>query len=139
MWRFRLFIAGMAIVLAGCGNSDAPNPLNDASATGLQTQDLFVGTGPYPLPGQRVAISYTGTLENGTKFDASADHGSDLVFTLGSGQVIRGLDLGVTSMKVGSHRKMTISPDLAYGAAGAPPAIPPNATLIFDVWLVSAN
>ncbi|XP_013396675.1 peptidyl-prolyl cis-trans isomerase FKBP1A [Lingula anatina] len=91
----------------------------------------------YPKPGQTVAVHYIGTLENGTKFDSSRDRGKVFKFKIGAGQVIRGWDEGVTEMSLGEKAKLTCSPDYAYGAKGYPGVIPPNATLIFEVELLS--
>lgn len=87
--------------------------------------------------GDTVSVHYTGTLEDGTKFDSSLDRGQPITFELGKGRVIKGWDQGIEGMKIGEKRKLTIPPDLAYGAGGSPPAIPPNATLIFETELVS--
>src|SRR3989338_2621217 len=92
---------------------------------GLQIQDLKVGDGPEAKTGFAVAVNYLGTLENGTKFDSSYDRGEPFQFVLGTGQVIKGWDIGVAGMKVGGKRKLTIPPDLAYGERGIG-SIPPN-------------
>ena len=84
-----------------------------------------------------MSVHYTGTLKDGTVFDSSRKHGSPFDFVIGQGRVIKGLDEGVLGMKVGGKRKLTIPADLAYGARGSPPTIPPNATLIFEVKLLS--
>eukprot|EP00877_Chromochloris_zofingiensis_P009241 jgi/Chrzof1/4570/Cz14g18200.t1 len=90
----------------------------------------------YPKTGQQVSVHYTGTLQNGQKFDSSRDRGQPFKFNIGRGQVIRGWDEGVAQMSVGERAKLTISPDYGYGAQGAGGVIPPNATLIFDVELL---
>lgn len=105
--------------------------------SGLQYVDIVEGTGAMPQPGQRVTVHYTGTLENGTQFDSSRDRGRPFSFNIGVGQVIKGWDEGVGTMRVGGQRKLVIPPELGYGARGAGGVIPPNATLIFDVELLS--
>ena len=105
------------------------------TASGLQFIDIKVGTGNSPQKGQTVTVHYTGWLADGTKFDSSVDHGQPLSFVIGTGQVIKGWDEGVASMKVGGKRRLIIPPELGYGASGRPP-IPGNAQLIFDVELL---
>ncbi len=104
--------------------------------SGLKYVDEVVGKGSAPKKGQTVKVHYTGWLENGTKFDSSVDRGQPFEFILGVGQVIKGWDEGVSSMKVGGKRKLIIPPTLGYGARGAGNAIPPNAVLVFDVELL---
>ncbi|HWC57414.1 MAG TPA: FKBP-type peptidyl-prolyl cis-trans isomerase [Candidatus Paceibacterota bacterium] len=95
------------------------------------------GTGPTIHNGQTAVVNYIGKLQNGTVFDASANHGDGTFsFVVGAGQVIKGWDEGVLGMTVGEHRVLTIPPELAYGSNGVPPVIPPNATLVFDVTLL---
>lgn len=105
--------------------------------SGLKFEDLEHGDGPVAVAGQTVAVHYTGWLENGTKFDSSLDRGDTFEFKLGAGRVIKGWDEGVAGMQPGGKRKLTIPPALAYGVRGAGGVIPPNATLIFEVELVS--
>ena len=107
--------------------------------TGLKYVDHVIGTGASPKKGQQVSVHYTGRLTDGKTFDSSVDRGQPFQFQLGVGQVIRGWDEGITTMKVGGKRTLTIPPDLGYGAAGFPGAIPPNATLIFDVELLGVR
>jgi FKBP-type peptidyl-prolyl cis-trans isomerase FkpA len=107
--------------------------------SGLVIEDLIVGDGDAASPGQRVSVHYTGWLTNGNKFDSSKDRGQPFMFSLGRGEVIRGWDEGVTGMKVGGKRKLTIPPDLGYGARGAGGVIPPNATLLFEVELLAVR
>lgn len=103
------------------------------TGSGLRFRDEKVGTGAEATPGKRAVVHYTGTLESGDKFDSSRDRGEPFAFTLGAGQVIAGWDEGVKGMKAGGRRKLVLPPQLAYGQEGAPPAIPPGATLVFDV------
>jgi FKBP-type peptidyl-prolyl cis-trans isomerase len=106
--------------------------------TTLEIVDEKIGTGKECKTGDKVQMQYTGTLMNGKKFDSSYDRGGKpFEVTLGQGGVIRGWDQGIPGMKVGGKRKLTIPPDLGYGADGHPPDIPPNAGLIFEVELVS--
>ena len=105
----------------------------------LQIEDLQVGTGAEAKSGQSVSVHYTGTLTNGKKFDSSRDRNATFDFELGAGMVIKGWDQGVAGMKVGGRRKLTIPPELGYGAGGYPPVIPPNSTLIFDIELVEVG
>lgn len=109
------------------------------SDSGLRYEDLTEGEGPAAEPGQQVSVHYTGWLENGAKFDSSVDRNEPFRFALGKGMVIRGWDEGVAGMKVGGKRKLTIPPQLGYGARGAGGVIPPNATLIFEVELLDIS
>jgi FKBP-type peptidyl-prolyl cis-trans isomerase FkpA len=106
------------------------------SASGLVVEDLKVGDGALAEAGAIVTVHYTGWLTDGTKFDSSLDRNQPFVFTLGSGDVIKGWDEGIPGMKVGGKRKLTIPADLAYGARGAGDVVPPNATLVFEVELL---
>ncbi|MBL8956916.1 MAG: FKBP-type peptidyl-prolyl cis-trans isomerase [Myxococcaceae bacterium] len=105
----------------------------------LQTEDIKVGTGAEAKAGQKVAVHYVGTLTNGSKFDSSRDRGEPFEFKLGAGQVIKGWDQGVAGMKIGGVRKLTVPPELGYGAGGFPPVIPPNSTLVFEVELLKVG
>lgn len=104
--------------------------------SGLKYDDLVEGKGDAARAGQTVAVHYTGWLTGGKKFDSSKDRGDPFSFTLGKGGVIKGWDEGVQGMKIGGTRKLTIPPQLGYGARGAAGVIPPNATLIFEVELL---
>ncbi len=101
-------------------------------------EELVVGNGPEAMRGKTVEVHYTGWLTDGTRFDSSAG-GDPFSFRLGAGEVIEGWDRGVAGMKVGGKRKLTLPPELAYGARGAPPAIPPDATLVFEVELLAVH
>lgn len=103
----------------------------------VQIEDKQVGTGPEAKAGDTLTVHYRGTLADGKQFDSSYDRNQPFMFTLGAGQVIKGWDLGVAGMKAGGKRKLTIPPELGYGAQGVPPVIPPNATLIFDIELLN--
>jgi FKBP-type peptidyl-prolyl cis-trans isomerase len=141
-------VALFALFLSACGGDGEPKAGAAASgfeidsaaltktASGLQYEDVAVGTGPEATPGQTAVVHYTGWLTDGTKFDSSRDRGQPFSFPLGGGQVIAGWDEGVAGMKVGGRRKLVIPPDLGYGPRGSPPVIPAAATLVFDVELL---
>jgi FKBP-type peptidyl-prolyl cis-trans isomerase len=109
------------------------------TTSGLKIEKLVEGTGPRPKAGDQVTVHYTGWLTDGTKFDSSLDRRQPFVFTIGRGQVIRGWDEGVATMKVGDKVRLTIPPELGYGARGAGGVIPPNATLVFEVELLGVQ
>ena len=121
--------------------TSGPTKVTGAGVTtpsGLQYWEIRVGTGATAMRGQKVKVDYTGWLTNGKKFDSSVGTGKPFAFTVGEGQVIRGWDEGIQGMKVGGKRQLRIPPALGYGPEGTPGGpIPPNATLIFDVRLVS--
>ncbi|MDB6066368.1 MAG: peptidylprolyl isomerase [Pedosphaera sp.] len=105
----------------------------------MKIEKINTGNGPTPKKGETVTVHYTGWLTDGTKFDSSVDRNDPFAFVLGTGQVIRGWDEGVATMKVGDKTKFTIPPEKAYGPQGYPGAIPPNATLVFEVELLSID
>ena len=117
-------------------NESAMDDTSVTLAEGVISQTLAEGSGDPIQAGNVAVVHYTGTLEDGTKFDSSLDKGQPFSFTLGGGSVIKGWDIGVEGMKVGEKRKLTIPGSAAYGEAGYPGVIPPNATLIFEVELV---
>ena len=119
-------------------SQNTPMP-QDTGVTELKIEDEVVGTGTEAKSGNTVTVHYVGTLLDGTKFDASRDHGQPFSFNLGAGEVIKGWDLGVAGMKVGGKRKLTIPGNLAYGPIGSPPVIGPNETLIFEVELLEVK
>ena len=134
--------AALAIIVAfaPAGRTDAADNKVIEMPDGLKYTDTKTGDGATAKAGDKVSVHYTGWLSNngakGKKFDSSLDRGQPFQFTLGAKQVITGWDEGVAGMKVGGARTLTIPPELGYGARGAPGAIPPNATLIFDVELL---
>jgi peptidylprolyl isomerase len=136
-----VFEVELVNILAGA--PAAPTKVNDAdyqtTATGLKYYDFVVGTGASPKQGQQVTVHYTGWLVDGKKFDSSLDRGEPFGFAIGVGQVIRGWDEGVMSMKVGGKRQLVIPAELGYGARGAGGVIPANATLIFEVELLGVK
>ena len=153
--RFALVLTLFAVLgLAfGCGSTDKPSAPSTSSPSsplkvtgqptttpsGLQYWDIVVGTGATAVPGKMVKVHYSGFLTTGKKFDSSRDRGEPFIFPLGEGQVIKGWDEGVAGMKVGGQRQLRIPPQLGYGSEGAGDAIPPNATLIFDVELLEVG
>jgi FKBP-type peptidyl-prolyl cis-trans isomerase len=148
-----LTLLAALVIASGCGNSNksstssapstsAPMKVSGqptTTASGLQYWDIVTGTGVMAAPGSTVKVHYSGFLTSGEKFDSSRDRGEPFSFPLGAGQVIKGWDEGVAGMKVGGQRQLRIPPNLGYGAAGAGGAIPPNATLIFDVELLEVG
>jgi FKBP-type peptidyl-prolyl cis-trans isomerase len=105
----------------------------------MKIEKIVSGSGPSPKTGDTVTVHYTGWLTDGVKFDSSVDRDDPFAFVLGHGQVIQGWDQGVAAMRVGDKARLTIPPELAYGESGYPGAIPPNATLIFEVELLSIS
>lgn len=140
----KLVLAGILaalIAIPACAASDAKKTASKTvtTASGLKYTDVVVGKGASPIAGKQVKVHYTGTLENGKKFDSSVDRKEPFSFVIGVGQVIPGWDEGVMTMKVGGKRKLIIPSKLGYGASGAGGVIPPNATLLFDVELLDVS
>ena len=109
------------------------------TASGLQYTDFKVGDGASPQPGEIAIVHYTGFLEDGKKFESSRERGKPFGFKVGAGQVIKGWDEGVATMKVGGIRRLVVPPSLAYGEKGAGSVIPPNARLTFDIELIDVR
>jgi len=134
----------LAPLLGGCGLLTAgavkvAPPDEVRSASGLVWSDERVGSGAEARPGDHVVVNYAGQLLDGTVFDSTYQRGEPLRFQVGGGGIMRGLDEGVVGMRVGGRRKLTIPPALGYGERGVPPVVPPNATLEFDVELVTVE
>lgn len=149
-----LVLFGLTLLLSACAQSPSTGQSSPVTTqgnkkmsaekvvtapSGLKYMDEVVGTGASPTVGQTVTVHYTGTLENGTKFDSSRDRNEPFSFRIGVGQVIKGWDEGVMGMKIGGKRKLIIPATLGYGARGAGGVIPPNATLLFDVELLGVR
>lgn len=139
---------GLLCIVAGCTSTPdapAPQPLPamTTAPSGLQYADTVPGTGRSPRRGQTAVVHYTGWLYDngakGKKFDSSLDAGKPFEFRVGQGQVIKGWDEGVATMKTGGKRTLIVPPQLGYGAQGAGTDIPPNATLLFEVELLAVK
>lgn len=136
-YRKFLILLTIIFITSSCKKNTTGEEITTPS--GLKYIDEVIGTGDSPQPGYKVTVHYTGTLENGTKFDSSRDRNQPLTFKIGTGQVIKGWDEGVMTMKVGGKRKLIIPPHLAYGSQGIGNIIPPSATLIFEVELLEVR
>ena len=145
-------VALFALILSACGGSGdeagdqaaggdfaVDSSAMTRTSSGLRYQDVAVGEGAEVRQGQVAVVHYTGWLTDGTKFDSSRDRGTPFSFPVGAGQVIPGWDEGVAGMKIGGRRKLLIPANLGYGDMGAPPVIPPGATLVFDVELLDVK
>jgi FKBP-type peptidyl-prolyl cis-trans isomerase len=136
----------MALVSTGGddegASSAAPGECDESPQTldsGVVVEDLECGDGEEALGGDLVTVHYTGTLENGGKFDSSRDRGQPFEVRLGAGMVIQGWEEGLPGMRVGGTRELTIPPELGYGEEGRPPEIPPNSTLVFEIELLEVE
>jgi len=142
-YRFVLSAALLALPAVPFAFGSALAATEVTTPSGLRIIDVKPGTGAVPQAGQTVTVNYTGWLfvdgKKGQKFDSSLDRNQPFSFTIGQGQVIKGWDEGVGTMHVGGTRTLIIPPELGYGASGAGGVIPPNATLIFDVDLISVK
>ena len=142
-----ILLAAVAVAQTAAAKPKTPNTNAPTKVTGdgvktdsgLQYWEIRVGPGEVAKEGSHVRVHYTGWLTTGKKFDSSVDAGKPFDFTIGNGEVIKGWEEGVAGMKVGGKRQLRIPPELAYGAAGSPPTIPPNATLIFDIQLLGVQ
>jgi FKBP-type peptidyl-prolyl cis-trans isomerase FkpA len=144
---FSLAVLSMAGIFSTSACSQQASTQKETNnMTGLIKIDNKLGKGALATAGHDVSVHYTGWLydaaapdHHGAKFDSSRDRGQPFEFPLGAGRVIKGWDLGVDGMKIGGQRTLVIPPDLGYGVRGAGGAIPPNATLVFDVELLGVR
>lgn len=135
-----IIVIAMGAVLYFSKNTNTNINTNNMDIQGMKVEILKQGTGEGARAGDNIVVNYVGTLLDGTKFDSSLNPGrTPFPYTLGKNQVIQGWELGLLGMKVGEKRKLTIPPELAYGPDGRPPVIPQNATLIFEIDMLSIN
>ncbi len=132
-------IIAMAAMIFIMGAGVTANATEGEKFKNLKITNLKKGTGDEAVARSKVSVHYTGWLEDGSKFDSSLDRGTPFKFTLGGGEVIKGWDYGVEGMRVGGKRELVIPPELGYGPKGYPGAIPPNATLKFEVELMGVS
>ena len=133
---YKTIVFTILLISFSCSNNGSVKKMEN----GLLIEDLVIGDGSEAKDYNKVVVNYTGKLEDGSVFDSSLNPGrSPFTFTLGAGSVIKGWDQGLKDMKVGGKRKLTIPPELAYGSNGAGSAVPPNATLIFEVELLEVE
>jgi FKBP-type peptidyl-prolyl cis-trans isomerase len=137
MTRFIPILALVVVAACSSDNGPAATPSPSTTSAPYSQTDLVVGTGTIAASGNTVTVAYSGWLHDSSRPDAKGTQfdSNTIQFRLGTGQVIRGWDQGIVGMRVGGQRRLVIPPDLAYGSSGRPPAIPPNATLVFDVTL----
>ncbi len=139
---FSLIVCAVQMGMSAAATASGPTKVTGdpvKTASGLEYWEIKAGTGATAAAGMHVKVDYTGWLTNGKQFDSSVGTGHPLEVELGAGKVIKGWDEGIVGMKVGGKRQLRIPPDLAYGARGYPPVIPPDSTLIFDVELLGAK
>ena len=140
-WLLRLLTGSDLESKKKGGGGAGPQPVSDytTTKTGLQYSDLVVGAGEAAANGQSATVHYTGWLTDGKQFDSSVGRNKPFTFPVGRRKVIKGWDEGVVGMKVGGKRQLRVPPELGYGLRGSPPGIPKNATLIFEVELLSVS
>jgi FKBP-type peptidyl-prolyl cis-trans isomerase FkpA len=147
MSRLVSIVCGVCLVVAGCGGNDSSGPTPSQPRAEFSQTDIRVGIGTAATTGRLLTVNYTGWLydpgaaeQKGRQFDSSLSPGrTPFQFTLGAGGVIRGWDQGMAGARVGGLRRLVIPPELAYGAQGRSPEIPPNATLVFDIELLNVQ
>lgn len=137
--KFRIKILSLFVfllILSGC-SEEKKNTGETVTATGLRYTEIAIGTGETPKFGEKVTIHYTGYLMDGKKFDSSKDRYKAYTFKVGSGTTLKGWEEGVLTMKVGGKRRLVVPSELAYGERGVQGSIPPNATVVFEIELLS--